>query len=207
MKKIYTILNLDNEKNKTLLECSNVTEKYCIERNNVVLMSEEQPYYEWIEECYNDEENDFISFAYYNMKKLYKLKFINCEEYTTDNCYYEEAELRRLIEIYPFMYDSEKGEIVRSYELLNSDKYFTYEYFNDDEVGSYIIVHLQELKDNIVHISSFKEAISEEVEDWGVIEKNISYDIYKDSENNYYKITYNKYGEQLPTVEVIENKR
>ena len=37
-------------------------------------------------------------------------------------------------------------------------------------------------------------------------EKNISYDIYKDSENIYYKITYNKYGEQLPTVEVIENK-
>lgn len=43
MKKIYTILNLDNVKNKTLLESSNVTEKYCIEKNNVVLMRDEQP--------------------------------------------------------------------------------------------------------------------------------------------------------------------
>lgn len=204
MKKIYTILNLDNVKNKTLLESSNVTEKYCIEKNNVVLIRDEQPYYEWFEECYNDEENDFIAFAYYNLKKLYKLKFINCDEYTTDNCYYEEEELKRLIDIYPFMYDYERDEIVRSYELLNSNKYFIYEYFNDVEAGSYIIVHLQEFKDNIIHISSFKEEVSEEVEDWGFIKKSIRYDIYKDSENNYYKITYDKYDEQLPNVEVIK---
>ena len=204
MKKIYTILNLDNVRNKTLLESSNVTEKYCIEKNNLVLMREEQPYYEWVEECYDEDENDFIAFAYYNLKKLYKLKFINCDEYTTDNCYYKEEELKRLIDIYPFMYDYERDEIVRSYELLNSNKYFIYEYFNDVEAGSYIIVHLQEFKDNIMHISSFKEEVSEEVEDWDFIKKSIRYDIYKDSENNYYKITYDKYDEQLPNVEIIK---
>lgn len=204
MKKIYTILNLDNVRNKTLLESSNVTEKYCIEKNNLVLMREEQPYYEWVEECYDEDENDFIAFAYYNLKKLYKLKFINCDEYTTDNCYYKEEELKRLIDIYPFMYDYERDEIVRSYELLNSNKYFIYEYFNDVEAGSYIIVHLQEFKDNIMHISSFKEEVSEEVEDFDFIKKSIRYDIYKDSENNYYKITYDKYDEQLPNVEIIK---
>lgn len=133
-----------------------------------------------------------------------KLKFINCDEYTSDNSYYEEEELKRLIDTYPFMYDYERNEIVRSYDLLNSDKYFIYEYFNDVEAGSYIIVHLQEFKDNIMHISSFKEEVSEEVEDWGFIKKSIRYDIYKDSENNYYKITYDKYDEQLPNVEVIK---
>ena len=204
MKKIYTILNLDNVRNKTLLESSNVTEKYCIEKNNLVLMREEQPYYEWVEECYDEDENDFIAFAYYNLKKLYKLKFINCDEYTTDNCYYKEEELKRLIDIYPFMYDYERDEIVRSYELLNSNKYFIYEYFNDVEAGSYIIVHLQEFKDNIMHISSFKEEVSEEVEDFDFIKKSIRYDIYKDSENNYYKITYDKYDEQLSNVEIIK---
>ena len=102
------------------------------------------------------------------------------------------------------MYDYERDEIVRSYELLNSNKYFIYEYFNDVEAGSYIIVYLQEFKDNIMHISSFKEEVSEEVEDWDFIKKSIRYDIYKDSENNYYKITYDKYDEQLPNVEIIK---
>lgn len=55
-----------------------------------------------------------------------------------------------------------------------------------------------------MHISSFKEEVSEEVEDWDFIKKSIRYDIYKDSENNYYKITYDKYDKQLPNVEIIK---
>lgn len=206
MKKIYTILNLDNKKDKTVLDSSDVTEKYCIEKSNVVLMSDEKAYYKWLEEDYNEEENDFISFAYYNLKSIYKMKFINCDGYTTDTCYYEEDELRKLIEIYPFMYDSRRDEIVKSYELLNENKYFIYDYLNDDELGSYITVHLQEFKDNLIHILKFNEEISEEIEGWGFIKKSIRYDIYKDSENNYYKITYDKYGEQLPMLENINEE-
>ena len=150
MDRIYKILNYGDNSQKTLLDDSYVTKKYCIEKNNIVLISEAEAYYEWISECAGIEEADFIEFAYHNLKPRYNLQFINCDTYTTGISYYTEEELQKLLKSYPYMYDFEKDELVRSRILLKCNKYLVYEYYYCDEIYSYKVLHLEEDKHKVV---------------------------------------------------------